>query len=131
MRSTPTLPCLQLLQGLIQDQSERGVYSPQPAAAHASASAGGPSAGPQAQGASTYGGTGAGGSALRARPSEPSAPQDQPQSSLSDVDGEGEAVAQPVLTLQGLLKRLVIEQGLIGHLLADLAHYCEDVHQHC
>jgi hypothetical protein len=118
--ATPSLPCLKLLKGLVQDQSERTVYSPQTTSTQASTSGGGYSAAAQPQGSSAYGGGATGGSALRTRlPDSSPSPQDQPQRSPGEADeGEGEPVIQRELTLQSILASLLGEQGLVGHLLA-------------
>ena len=89
--STPSLPCLKLLKGLIQDESERTVQSPQTTSTMVSTSGGGGSAGAQPQGTSAYGVGATGGSALRTRlPDSAQAPQDQPQSATGDAGGEPE-----------------------------------------
>jgi len=110
------------MRGLIQDQSERTV----PHTSHTAATGGA-----QAQGSSGYANSGAaGGSALRARlPDSTQAAREQPQEAPED-SAAGEVVAKRELTLQSCLSALLAEHGLVGHLLEDLARYCESVHQH-
>jgi hypothetical protein len=129
---TPSLPCLKLLKGLIQDQSERTGHTTQPAASGTSGIGQGASAGGQGQGAGAYGSGATGGSALRSRlPDSAQAAKGEPQEPSRGSDGAGgEVPVARELTLQGILANLLNEQGLVGHLLEDLAHYYEAVRQH-